>query len=136
MTQAPAPDQAAALPPFSGGDVECVKYSHTEAFTRYRPAARWCLEEHNGRPRTGPLPERLERACVRCDFTWDEALSAPLQALDAPTAPSLVPPVAQVMEQAATHVTSAVPIPLHEKPLIPVDAHPSTTGFAAAGGEA
>ncbi|MFD9422227.1 MULTISPECIES: hypothetical protein [unclassified Streptomyces] len=101
MTQAPAPDQAAALPPFSGDDVECVKCSYTEAFTRYRPAS-WCLEEHNGRPRTGPLPERLERACARCDFTWDEALFAPL----------------------------------HEKPLIPADAHPSTTGLAAAGGEA
>ncbi|MFJ5890358.1 hypothetical protein [Streptomyces californicus] len=41
------------------------------------------LEDFNGKPRRGPLPERLERECVRCDFAWDEALRPPGRAAEA-----------------------------------------------------
>jgi hypothetical protein len=68
----PLPDEV--LPPFSGEDTECVKCSHPEAFTAYRPAVHHAVEEFNGQVRRGPLPERLERRCQRCDFQWDEAL--------------------------------------------------------------
>ncbi|MEU6628384.1 hypothetical protein ABZ905_08830 [Streptomyces parvus] len=198
MTQAPPLDQTAALPPFTGDDAVCPMCSHFETLTRYRPAKGMVVEDFNGKPRRGPLPERLERECGRCDFAWDEALLPPAQAaatppatvedlafalacshegwaldlsqecaehmarqlLDmlnvtlrlghhvwhipqvtpapaAPAAPLLVAPAAKVMEQTGTHLTSAVPIPLHERPLIPADApHPSSPGFGAPGGEA
>lgn len=63
------------LPPYSGDDAECVKCSNGEAFTRYRPAIGRHMADRNGvtAPR-GPLPERLQRDCQRCDFSWDEAL--------------------------------------------------------------
>ncbi|WP_228994734.1 hypothetical protein [Streptomyces sp. DH8] len=190
MTQAPAPDQAAVLPPFTGDDAVCPKCSHFETFTRYRPAKSMIVEDFNGEPRRGPLPERLERECARCDFAWDEALLPPAEAADAPpatvedlayalarshdgraldlspgcaehmarqllamltvtlrldhpvwhtpqTTPLQVASPAKVMEQTGTHMTSAVPIPLHESPLVPADApHPSAAGFGAPGGEA
>ncbi|WP_371799101.1 hypothetical protein OG963_14870 [Streptomyces sp. NBC_01707] len=62
------------LPPYSGEEAVCVKCANPEAYTRYRPACSRGMEEHNGRLRRGPLPERLERCCQRCDYTWDEAL--------------------------------------------------------------
>ncbi|MFD5788635.1 hypothetical protein ACFWH1_18680 [Streptomyces sp. NPDC127037] len=32
--------------------------------------------DYNGRTEMrGPLPERLERQCERCDYQWDEALN-------------------------------------------------------------
>ncbi|MFD3978326.1 hypothetical protein ACFWR6_07035 [Streptomyces griseus] len=189
-TQAPAPDQV-VLPPFTGDDAVCPKCSHFEMLTRYRPAkSSQVVEEFNGKPRRGPLPERLERECGRCDFAWDEALLSPAVAAATPpatvedlayalahshngwaldlspecaehmarqlldmldivirpdhqvwhrplTGPLLVPPAAKVMEQTGTHLTSAVPIPLHERPPFPADApHPSAAGFGAPGGEA
>ncbi|MFD4315046.1 hypothetical protein [Streptomyces sp. NPDC058548] len=79
----PQPDTADAeqtpalpvLPPFSGEETTCAKCSNFEARTTYRPAIAYKLMEFNGRmvPR-GPLPERLERECRQCDYTWDEAL--------------------------------------------------------------
>ena len=69
MTETPDP-----LPPFSGDNPTCPKCGHKGAVTRHRKA---------GEPRTGEVvliaraaryPERLERNCWRCDFTWDEAL--------------------------------------------------------------
>ncbi|WP_202234458.1 hypothetical protein [Actinacidiphila reveromycinica] len=64
------------LPPFSGEETECVKCSHLDAFTRFRPACPRGLWEYNGRTdMRGPLPERLERQCQRCDYQWDEALN-------------------------------------------------------------
>ncbi|MEU6929009.1 hypothetical protein AB0A05_07575 [Streptomyces sp. NPDC046374] len=65
------------LPPFSGDEAACVKCSNLGAFTVYRLAVlRLVTEEFNGQlERRGPLPERLERRCQRCDFQWDEALN-------------------------------------------------------------
>ncbi|WTW95451.1 hypothetical protein OG216_19610 [Streptomycetaceae bacterium NBC_01309] len=73
--------QAVWLPAFSADDAVCAKCSHTEALTTYRPAQPQRLSEFNGRAELrGPLPERLERQCQRCDFTWDEALHPPTAA--------------------------------------------------------
>lgn len=57
------------LPPFSGDEPTCIKCGHSGAYTEYKAA---------GEPRSDGLgglglPERLERRCARCDFTWDEA---------------------------------------------------------------
>lgn len=68
----PMPDQA--LPPFSGDTTLCVKCSASGPYTYYRPATDRPAE-FNGRMRRGPLPERLERQCARCDYAWDEALN-------------------------------------------------------------
>ncbi|WNI31477.1 hypothetical protein [Streptomyces sp. ITFR-6] len=171
MTQPTQPGTAAVaektdgLPPFSGESTVCVKCSDSEAFTRFRPACPRGLWEYNGRTdMRGPLPERLERQCQRCDFQWDEALnptpgarpatnqeiayalqqshagwaldlSAECAAymahqltemlhllvrldhpmwLPRPGRPLLVPPQGPV-EPNPQH-TSAVPIPLHERP--------------------
>ncbi|QKW06991.1 hypothetical protein HUT18_11845 [Streptomyces sp. NA04227] len=63
------------LPPYSGELTVCTKCSYNEAFTRYRPESPRGLWDYNGRTKMrGPLPERLERSCQRCDFQWDEAL--------------------------------------------------------------
>ncbi|MGA5202744.1 hypothetical protein [Streptomyces variegatus] len=71
-TSAPA---GTVLPPFTGTDRVCAKCRYLEAFTRYRPPlSDRTREEFNGSMRRGPLPERLERTCARCDFAWDEAL--------------------------------------------------------------
>lgn len=71
----------AILPPFSGSDTVCAKCRYLEAFTRYRPAlSDRTREEFNGATRRGPLPERLERTCARCDYAWDEALPVDDQA--------------------------------------------------------
>ncbi|WP_439082125.1 hypothetical protein [Streptomyces sp. WL006] len=84
MTQEPPLDQTAVLPPFTGEGAVCPKCSHPETFTHYRPSmSSQVLEDFNGKPRRGPLPERLERECVRCDFAWDEALRPPGQAAEA-----------------------------------------------------
>jgi DNA-directed RNA polymerase subunit M/transcription elongation factor TFIIS len=67
------------LPPFSGDTPTCAKCGHKEASTRFRsarPRAIW----HDWNDATimrGPLPERLERECDRCEFQWDEALNQP-----------------------------------------------------------
>lgn len=64
------------LPPYSGDDSVCIKCSNHGARTTYQPAIERVLTEYNGRnERRGPLPERLERCCRRCDFQWDEALN-------------------------------------------------------------
>lgn len=75
-TTPPARVQAESLPPYSGDDTTCVMCSHPAALTAYRPACTRTTVEFNGRstPR-GPLPERLERSCQRCDYKWDEALN-------------------------------------------------------------
>ncbi|MGW6391147.1 hypothetical protein ACWFR1_11720 [Streptomyces sp. NPDC055103] len=72
-----APEQQPVeLPPFSGDETECAMCSNLEAFTAYKPAIAHVILEYNGRlQRRGPLPERLERRCHRCDFQWDEALN-------------------------------------------------------------
>jgi hypothetical protein len=62
------------LPPFSGDNPTCPKCAHTDAYTEYKP---------DGTPGTGSgsweagFPERLERRCARCDYTWDEAINPP-----------------------------------------------------------
>lgn len=71
----PAGEVPPALPPYSGPNTLCPKCANPEAFTRYRPAMRRCMDEYNGSTNyRGPLPERLERQCMRCDYQWDEAL--------------------------------------------------------------
>ncbi|MFD3608999.1 hypothetical protein ACFWXA_13160 [Streptomyces atroolivaceus] len=73
-TQAEQPETE--LPPFSGEQTECVKCSDVDTFTRFRPSCPRGLWEYNGRTTMrGPLPERLERQCSRCDYQWDEALN-------------------------------------------------------------
>ncbi|THA54283.1 hypothetical protein [Streptomyces sp. A1136] len=73
---AKAPEQHHGLPPFSGDETECAMCSNLEAFTVFRPACSHVIEEYNGRlERRGPLPQRLERRCQRCDYQWDEALN-------------------------------------------------------------
>lgn len=66
-----------SLPPYSGHETLCAKCSHLEALTRFRPEiGHPQTEEYNGQlKRRGPLPERLERQCMRCDYQWDEALN-------------------------------------------------------------
>lgn len=63
------------LPPFSGDQSVCPKCSYGEARVQYRT--------HGERPEQGihsmsdVWPERLERECKRCDYTWDEDLNPP-----------------------------------------------------------
>ncbi|MEU0181473.1 hypothetical protein ABZ312_09815 [Streptomyces sp. NPDC006207] len=72
----------AALPPYSGNDTVCPKCAYTEAITRYRRAlASHMLIRRDSGIQQGPLPERLERECLRCDYAWDEALAADVQQL-------------------------------------------------------
>ncbi|WP_030236928.1 hypothetical protein [Streptomyces sp. NRRL S-350] len=72
-------DQAAVpLPPFSGDEPPCPKCRWAGALTYYRPPLPRQRSEFNGRTdQRGPLPERLERCCSRCDYRWDEALADP-----------------------------------------------------------
>ncbi|MXM66762.1 hypothetical protein GR925_25855 [Streptomyces sp. HUCO-GS316] len=74
----PAADDGGILPPYSGADAVCPKCLYGDADTEYKPPiVRMTVDEHNGRTaRRGPLPERLERRCIRCDYRWDEALVA------------------------------------------------------------
>jgi hypothetical protein len=68
--------EAEPLPPYSGDETDCPKCGYIQADTRYRAPRPKSLWEWNDQtiPR-GPLPERLQRTCSRCDFTWDEALA-------------------------------------------------------------
>jgi hypothetical protein len=70
---------ATILPPYSGTETPCPKCSNPEADTRHQPALApgMLLQSHGGRLRRGPLPERLQRECQRCEFRWDEALCPP-----------------------------------------------------------
>ncbi|MFF4388541.1 hypothetical protein ACFY0G_17440 [Streptomyces sp. NPDC001552] len=110
------------LPPYSGSESACAKCNYPEAFTRYRPALRPGLripEEFNGTSRRGPLRERLERACERCDFQWDEDLvSAPAPALRPATVGELAHAIQQcspypVHPQAAEHAARRLQEVLH-----------------------
>lgn len=92
------PATATALPPYSGEDAVCAKCSYMDGiFTAFRPAcARFGLEERNGvTGYRGPLPERLERSCGRCDYTWDEALDP----ADPEVRPATVLDVAYALER-------------------------------------
>ncbi|MFF4292163.1 hypothetical protein ACFY0N_00735 [Streptomyces vinaceus] len=91
------------LPPYSGAETACIKCSYLEAFTRYRPACQRSADEFNGALRRGPLPERLERSCGRCDFQWDEAL-APAPA--AAVRPATIGELAHAIQQCS-------PYPVH-----------------------
>ncbi|MEU0671333.1 hypothetical protein ABZ330_00275 [Streptomyces sp. NPDC006172] len=62
-----------SLPPFSGDDAKCPKCSNEGAFTEHKKAGVPRSDGYGGMR----LPERLERRCGRCDFTWDEALNPP-----------------------------------------------------------
>lgn len=66
----------AQLPPFSGDDTTCPKCSNPSAYTQHRKAGEHGSDEHAtfGPSKRG---ERLERACARCDYVWDEALNPP-----------------------------------------------------------
>lgn len=69
-------DQPETLPPFSGDEATCPKCGHEGAFTRFRSARPRSLWDWNDTSiMRGPLPERLQRECQRCDFLWDEALA-------------------------------------------------------------
>lgn len=74
----PDDEDGGVLPPYSGADAVCPKCLFGDAGTEYKPPiVRVWVEEFNGKTaRRGPLPERLERRCNRCDFRWDEALVA------------------------------------------------------------
>ncbi|MFF0092758.1 hypothetical protein ACFYSF_22735 [Streptomyces canus] len=74
---AAAADDAGVLPPYSAENAVCPKCQFAAAFTHYRPAVPpVVMSDWNGGMRRGPLPQRLERECERCSFTWDEALVA------------------------------------------------------------
>lgn len=77
--------QPDTLPPFSGDEPACVKCGHKGASTYYRAASpRGMRHDWNGRHEMcGPLPERLERQCLRCGFQWDEALATSAGGSDA-----------------------------------------------------
>ncbi|MGW5636446.1 hypothetical protein [Streptomyces sp. NPDC003832] len=58
------------LPPFSGDETKCVKCGNVGAYTNYRKKG----EPSPGRIAVGAgPPERLDRVCARCDYTWPEA---------------------------------------------------------------
>lgn len=87
-----------SLPPYSGDENRCVKCGNTGAFTIYQPAATVMAVRASGSLRRGPLPERLERRCTRCDYWWDEAL----QGTPAPvTAPVTTADLAYALQQSA-----------------------------------
>lgn len=128
MTETTAAVAAAALPPYSGEHTACAKCRHIGALTSYRPAVSWrAMTELNGRRRPGPLPERLERQCIRCDFQWDEALAADdradgglsvaelAHALDnaTPYRIELHPDVAQFMAERLVEMCAVYSIPQH-----------------------
>ncbi|NEA42744.1 hypothetical protein [Streptomyces sp. SID11385] len=66
-----------SLPPFSGWEKRCPKCGADGPRALYRlplrPGA--LLAVDSGQQRRGPLPERLERECATCSYTWDEALA-------------------------------------------------------------
>ncbi|MFJ3812246.1 hypothetical protein ACIPWE_38525 [Streptomyces sp. NPDC090073] len=69
------------LPPYSGEDTACPKCGYDQARTTYRAPRPRSLWEWNDQTTTrGPLPERLQRNCSRCDYAWDEALDPPTPA--------------------------------------------------------
>ena len=59
---------SATYPPYSGRHVECCKCGHCDA------SSTWEAETEIGEYR---WPERLDRRCTRCGYTW---LEAPLDA--------------------------------------------------------
>lgn len=75
-TSHPEPEQV-VLAPYSGTDTPCPKCGNGAAHTRYMPAlVRRVPAEFNAvTVYRGPLPERLERQCERCEFQWDESLA-------------------------------------------------------------
>lgn len=96
-TRPSTPQPAQPLPPYSGEETLCAKCSYPEAYTIYRRASfHPVAEDYNGPTYRGPLPERLERCCQRCDYKWDEAL-APAPA----AAPASATDVALALTEAA-----------------------------------
>jgi hypothetical protein len=73
------PADLGVLPPYSGRETTCIKCSHTEADTQHKPPVRRGAWDYDGsgQLQIGPLPERLERRCENCGFTWNEALCPP-----------------------------------------------------------
>ncbi|MFI5687919.1 hypothetical protein [Streptomyces sp. NPDC051636] len=64
-----------ALPPYSGDETVCRKCQYKGASTRYMAVGR-CL--HESRDVIGmDKNERLHRECLRCGYSWDEALAEP-----------------------------------------------------------
>ncbi|WP_037870700.1 hypothetical protein [Streptomyces sp. SPB074] len=65
-----------SLPPYSGWEKKCPKCWTDNARTQYRLPLRAgaLLALDSGQQRRGPLPERLERECAMCSYTWDEAV--------------------------------------------------------------
>lgn len=81
------PDPAAlahvVLPPYTGNTAVCLKCCWADALTTYRTTLPYQRTTWNGLDIwRGPLPERLERQCGRCDFQWDEALASPAADID------------------------------------------------------
>lgn len=79
VAKAAAEDSGGILPPYSGEETACPKCSHGEAHTVYRSplSGRLLRDWNDGAVQRGPLPERLERECRNCGFTWDESLCPP-----------------------------------------------------------
>ena len=70
------PAEPITYPPFSGDDPVCVKCRKIGASTTYKGHGE-CV--HGGLDEVvGFKPnERLHRECLRCGYSWDEALAAP-----------------------------------------------------------
>lgn len=61
------------LPPFSGDSPTCPKCRYKGASAHYMALGR-CLHDSNSVIGV-TKNERLHRACLRCDYAWDEALA-------------------------------------------------------------
>lgn len=122
--------QEPELPPFTGNAALCPKCGYEFVSTGYRRAlSATTMLRTGGRLVRGPLPERQERDCDRCHYTWDEAvavggepeLPVPLTARElayaldnsTPYPVELHPEVAAVMASNLTQMLSAYPRPGH-----------------------
>ncbi|MGV2914601.1 hypothetical protein [Streptomyces alfalfae] len=116
------------LPPYSGHLAVCAKCGHGDVSTEYQPPLppRTIRRTDTG-IQHGPLPERQQRSCDWCSYTWDEAvgveptLPTPLTetelayALDnsTPYPVELHPHVAAAMATSLAKMLTAYPRPGH-----------------------
>ncbi|MFD8820802.1 hypothetical protein ACFV1C_00285 [Streptomyces sp. NPDC059605] len=61
------------LPPYSADFPKCPKCHFGEAATAYRAAGEHSTRDQKGIPCSSG--ERHERTCLRCGYTWDEAVA-------------------------------------------------------------
>jgi hypothetical protein len=106
---APAADAETVreLPPFTGFAARCPKCGYDSVSTEYRPplGANAVLRQ-DGRLVRGPLPERQERECDRCRYTWDEAVGIE---------PELPTPLTEQELAYALNNSAPYPVKLHPK---------------------